>query len=533
MDINELVKMASNGGLNRRDFMKRATAIGIAAPFAATILSQSVHAAIPKSGGRFVNGTGHGSTTDSLNPGTHENGFTQNLVYTYGNMLTEISNDEELIPELAESYDASPDAKVWTFKLRQDVQFHNGKTMTADDVLASFNFHRGEDSSSGGKSLLDPVVSITKKGKYEVQFVLNAGNANFPYLVSDYHFPILPEVDGKLDWKSGIGTGGYVIEQFQPGVVATFKRNPNYWKAGRAHFDEYEIFVIGDTTARQNAIMTGAVDSINKVDPKTVHLLERVSRLNILETKGTLHYTFPMRMGVKPFDNYDFRMAMKLSVDREELIEKILNGHGALGNDHPINSTNQYHNSDLAQRSYDPDKARFHLKKAGMEGVTVDLSASTAAFSGAVDASILIKETAAKAGININVVREPKDGYWSNVWNKKPFCAAYWSGRPTQDWIFTSAFIASSSWNDTQWVSGPKADRFNKNIIAARAELDTAKRRELYYECQALVNDDSGALIPMFANHLNAVSNKIGHSDQISGSLENDGNKNAERWWFK
>jgi peptide/nickel transport system substrate-binding protein len=180
---------------------------------------------------------------------------------------------------------------------------------------------------------------------------------------------------------------------------------------------------------------------------------------------------------------------------------------------------------------YDPDKASHHLKKSGFSG-TLDLSTSEAAFSGAVDAALLIKDSASKAGLNINVVREPKDGYWTNVWNKKAWAACYWGGRPTEVWMFTAAYLADGNWNDTDWRTGPAADKFNKLVIAARSELDTDKRREMYHECQTLVSDDGGALIPMFANHIHAVSKEIGHDEQVAGNWEYDGSKATERWWF-
>lgn len=531
MDIEKLKMLATQGGLDRREFIKKAGALGIAAPFAASLLSQSVHAVTPKKGGKFDIGLAYGSTTDSLIPGANENGFLGTLSYAFQNQLTEIDHDGKTIPELAESFEASPDAKVWTFKLRQDVEFHNGKNMTADDVIPSFNHHRGEGTKSAGKAFLEPVESITKKGKYEVEFKLKAGNADFPSIVSSGQFPIVPATDGIIDWQSNIGTGGYILENFEPGVRATLKRNPNYFKAGRAHFDEIEMISLLDTTARQNAMMNGEVHAISRVDPKTVHLMNRVPNLRIVESTGTLHYTFPMRVDNAPFDNYDLRMAVKLSVDREQLVKKILLGHGALGNDHPISTANPYHNSSLAQRSYDPDKARFHLKKAGMEGIKLDLSTSDAAFAGAVDAALLMKDSAAKAGLNINVVREPKDGYWSNVWNKKPWSACYWSGRPTEDWMFSAAYTAGGEWNDTAWHTGAKADRFNKLVVQARAELLPAKRQALYWECQSIVNDDGGALVPMFANYIMAVDKSVAHG-KLAGNFDFDGYKLAERWWF-
>jgi len=529
--LDDLERQARQGKLDRREFIKRAAALGIAAPFASSLLSQSVHAATPKKGGKFVIGLGYGSTTDSLIPGQNENGFLSVLSYSFQNQLTEIDNQGRTVPELAESFEANADATTWIFKLRQGVEFHNGKTMTADDVIPSFNHHRGEDTKSAGKAFLTTVTSITKKGKYEVEFKLSEGNADFPSIVSSGQFPIVPAKDGVLDWQSYVGTGGYTLENFEPGVRAELKRSPNYFKSDRAHFDEIEMISLLDTTSRQNAIMNGAVHSISRVDPKTVHLMARVNNLKIVEATGTLHYTFPMRVDTAPFDNNDLRMAVKLSVDREQLVKKILLDHGALGNDHPISTANPYHNGDLPQRSYDPDKARFHLKKAGMEGVTLDLSTSDAAFAGAVDAALLMKDSAAKVGLNINVVREPKDGYWSNVWNKKPWSACYWSGRPTEDWMFSAAYTAGGKWNDTAWHTGAQADLFNKLVVEARAELDTNKRRVLYYECQAIVSNHGGALVPMFANYIMALDKSVMH-DKLAGNFDYDGYKAVERWWF-
>jgi len=179
----------------------------------------------------------------------------------------------------------------------------------------------------------------------------------------------------------------------------------------------------------------------------------------------------------------------------------------------------------LEQRTYDPDKARFYAKKAG--GVKVQLSAADAAFPGAVDAAVLYREHAAAAGIDIEVVREPSDGYWSNVWMKKPWGACYWGGRPTEDWMFSTAYQGGASWNDTFW----KNDRFDKLLIEARAETKQNKRREMYYEMQQIVRDKGGVVVPMFANYVFGTTDKIAHG-KMAGNWDLDGDKFHERWWY-
>jgi peptide/nickel transport system substrate-binding protein len=343
--------------------------------------------------------------------------------------------------------------------------------------------------------------------------------------MSDYHLTISP---AGSDFKKGIGTGGYVLKEYEPGVRAFVVRNKNYFKSNRAHFDEVETLGIADVNARTNALKTGQIDAMNRCELKTVHFLKRDKKLQILTQKGTKHYTFAMRCDTAPYDNNDVRMAMKYGIDREQMVKTILRGHGSMGNDHPISTANRYHASELEQRRYDPDKAMYHLKKAGAQGMTFKLHASDAAFGGAVDAAVLYQNSAKKAGFKIEVVREPKDGYWSNVWLKKPWCAVFWGGRPTEDMMFSTAYAAGASWNDTFWNN----KKFNELLVAARAELDEKKRREMYVEMQSLVRDDGGVVIPMFAEDLGAATAKIGH-EKLGVNWEMDGFRCAERWWFK
>ncbi|MGI9393768.1 MAG: ABC transporter substrate-binding protein, partial [Boseongicola sp.] len=188
-------------------------------------------------------------------------------------------------------------------------------------------------------------------------------------------------------------------------------------------------------------------------------------------------------------------------------------------------------NTELPQIEFDPEKAKFHYEKSGHSG-PIQLSAADAAFAGAVDAAQLVAASAAEVGIDIEIVREPNDGYWSNVWNKKGWCACYWGGRPTQDWMFSAAYTNDTEWNDTAWKGTEAADRFNELVVMARSETDQAKRKDLYWEAQALLQDDGGAIVAMWANYISAYSKDIGHDDAIAANWENDGGKVAERWWF-
>ena len=527
--LDELKRALRLGTISRREFLAQATALGLTAGFATSLLGGTAHAATPKKGGRLRIGRGHGSTTDVLDPGVSTNGFTMMQIFGTRNCLTELDNTGKLIPELAESWEVSADAAEWRFKLRKGVEFHNGKSMDANDVIASMHHHTREGSKSAGKALVKPIKKVTADGNDVVVFTLESGNADFPYVMADFHLPIMPaKADGSIEWETGVGTGPYVVEKFDPGVRSFYKRFPNYFKKGRAHFDEVEMLVITDVNARTSALVTGEIDVMDRVDIKTVAQLKRRAGLRVEETSSTAHFSVPMRTDMAPFDNNDVRLALKYSVDRKALLQTILRGYGTIGNDHPISPVNRYYASELPQRAYDPDKGKFHLKKAGLTKLEVPLSAADAAFAGAVDAAILYKEHAAKSGIDITVVREPNDGYWSNVWMKKGWGMCYWGGRPTEDLMFTTAYADGAPWNDTFWKHG----RFNVLLKEARAELDDAKRREMYVEMQRIVSDEGGVVVPLFNNYVFAMSNKVQHDAKMAGNWELDGNKAMERWWF-
>ena len=511
---------------DRRRFLKGATALGLSGAAVQAGLIGPAHAQAKK-GGRLRAGLAEGATSDSLDPQTYTDIYMISVGFATHNTLTEINPAGELVGDAAESWEASADAATWTFKLRKGIEFSNGKTLTADDVIASLNHHRGEESKSAAKSNVDPIENMKADGDDTVVIELSAGNADFPYLMADYHLLLMPAEEGKADWENFIGTGGYTLEAFEPGVRTTLKRNPNYWKEDRAHFDELELLVVADVNARQNAVATGDVDVISRCDLKTVHLLSRRPGVRVEEATGFLHYTAPMITTQAPFDNNDVRLALKYAVDREQLLERILKGHGTLGNDHPIAPSVPFH-ADMEQRAYDPDKAKFHLKQAGLDSLTVDLSAADAAFAGAVDAAVLMKEQAAAAGININVVREPNDGYWSNVWMKKPWSMCYWGGRPTCDWMFSQAYAEGANWNDTYWSH----ERFNMLLKEGRSELDAAKRGEIYGEMQQLVRDQGGVVVWAFANYVYAMSDKVQHGPDVAANWELDGGRYVERWWF-
>jgi len=340
-------------------------------------------------------------------------------------------------------------------------------------------------------------------------------------------FAILIVPKGTKDFSDGMGTGPYILDTFESGVRSLVKRNPNYWKEGRGHFDEVEMLGISDVNARTNAIVTDEIDAMNYADVKTAHLLEKKPGIQVIRTAGKMHYEFVMNTTQAPFDNNDVRMALKLAIDREDFLKRICHGYGTLGNDHSLCPAYRYY-AKLPQRAYDPDKARWHMKKSGIGDYTFTIHAAELPFTGAIDGSQLYSEYAAKAGIKIKTIREPSDGFWTNVWRQKPFITSRWSGRPTEDTMLTLAYGTGSTWNES-YLSNPRLDELLK---AARTEFDTEKRHQIYTECQQIIRDEGGTVVPVFADFVDVANDRVKFGERAS-DWPLDGDRCAERWWFE
>ncbi|MFO1088571.1 MAG: ABC transporter substrate-binding protein [Hyphomicrobiales bacterium] len=517
--------LARKGRISRRDFVQLALAAGLTAPVATSMFTSAARAE-PKKGGTLRIGIGHGATTDSLDPGTYPDQMTGTALWgTASNSLTEVDTKGNITGDLAESYESSDGAKKWVFKLRKGVEFHNGKTVTPNDVLASFRHHMGKDSKSAAKTYVEAIEDIKVDGD-NVVFILKGGNADFPYIASDYHIPIMPaKDDGSADWQSGVRTGPYKLDKWEPGVRAQMSRNANYYRP--TWFDAVTFTVIPDVSSRTNALTTGEVDYIDRCDLKTLNMLQRNANLEIDKVTGYGHYIFVMNSQVAPFDNKDVRNALKYAIDREDIAAKVFSGINKPANDNPIAPSIKYAIDPQPVHKYDPEMAKSLLKKAGLSSLKVDLSTADAAFAGAVDSATLYKAHAAAAGIDINVISEPSDSYWDNVWLKKPFAASYWNGRPVQDLMFTVAYKSDAAWNDT----GFKNKRFDELLEQARSETDDAKRAAQYAEMQQLVHDDGGLINLCWSTYVNAHSKALAHGE-LATNWDLDGQKIAQRWWF-
>ena len=241
--------------LDRRQLITGAAALGLSATFGAMpAMAQSA----PKKGGTLRMGVEGGSASDSLDPRTYADSIAINISLMLWNNLVEVADNGDATGELFESWEVKPGAADWIFNIRKGITFTSGKTLDADDVIYSINMHMGE-TKSPAKALLADIKEIKKLSPTQIQILMTNGNLDLPFNLSDYHIIVVP--NGYTDFSKPDGTGAYTMEEFQPGVRATFKRKSgNYWKPNRGNFDRVELRYIGDAAARTQALVTGQVD---------------------------------------------------------------------------------------------------------------------------------------------------------------------------------------------------------------------------------------------------------------------------------
>lgn len=490
-------------GASRRDVLTMLMAGGMQASLAGGLstLALSAHAATPKKGGRVRVAGATAAITDTLDPSKMSN----QTDYCRGTMLynglTWLDGSLTPQPALAESFDTK-DAKVWVFKLRKDVKFHDGKPLTPADVVFSVMRHKDAATASKAKALADQIDTVKASGANEVTVTLSAPNADLPVILGTFHFMIVK--DGTTDFSTGIGTGPYKLKEFKPGVRSIAVRNEAYWKPGKPYLDEIEFVGIGDEGARVNALLSGDLDLVASVNPRSVDRIKGTAGFSVFSTQSGQYSDLIMRKDVGPGTNPDFILAMKHLIDREQIRKSVALGHAVLGNDQPIDPTNRFYFAGLPQRPFDLDKAKFHLAKSGVGAATVPVVASPAALY-SVEMALVMQQSAQKIGLNLDVKRMPADGYWANHWLNSQVGFGNVNPRPSADTLLTLFYKSDAAWNESRF----KSDKFDQLLIASRAETDAAKRKQQYADMQVMIHEQAGTGIPLFLASLDGHSNKL------------------------
>ena len=407
----------------------------------------------------------------------------------------EISYDEGL----AESIEA-PSADKYIIKLREGIEFHNGKTLGADDLV--YSFQRIIDPDLGLapslQVLLDP-SGITKLDDRTVQIVLNQGVVTFLDSLAAYAFGIVPEGYSRDDAEQ-VGTGPFRLTSFTPGSESIHEKFENYWKPGKPYLDAVNIIDFADASALVNALLSGQVDAIADVPFAQVSTVESDSNFAILESQAGSYLPITMAVDQAPFDDVRVRQAFRLMVDRDEMVERVLSGYGRVANDlySPFDAC---YASDLPQRTQDIEGAKALLEEAGQAGMSIDLFAPNDT-AGLAEMAAVFADQAKKAGVTVNVQVLGSE-YWGDEYCKRTFATSFWNTKPYLNQVAAGS-LKDATYPETHWP--PEGSTFAEQYTEALATVDQDARCELLHTMQEEEYNDGGNIIAFFNSLLDAHS---------------------------
>lgn len=501
--------------ISRRDLVGGALGAGLVATAGGILLSRDSRGSTrgasvprvseaglkPRYGGRIRVASVASSTADTLDPakGALSTDYVRHNMFYNG--LTRYDRYLNAQPELAETLESS-DQKLWRVKLNKGIVFHDGKPLTSADVVYSLSRHKLPATASKVKTIADQFVDVRADGDNEVLIELSGANADLPALLAQTHFLIIR--DGTNQFHTANGTGPYRCSEFTPGERTIGIRNANYWKHGRPFLHQIEVIGIPDEVSRVNALLSGDVHLINAVNPHSARRIKDSAGHGVIATQSGLYTDLVMQQKDLPTGNPHFVMGMKYLFDRELVSRALFGNYAVIANDQPIPPTNRYFNPEIPQRQYDLDRAKYHIRMAGLSGARLPMFASPAA-EGSVDMASVLQEYASKIGLSLAVNRVPADGYWSAHWMKHPLTFGNTNPRPTADLMFSLFFKSDAAWNESGWHN-PTFDRL---LVAARGETDEQRRKTLYGEMQQLVHDQSGVAIPVFISLIDGNDRRL------------------------
>ncbi len=421
---------------------------------------------------------------------------------------------------VAESIEAEHGkADSWIVKIRPGIEFHNGKSVTPEDVVFSLQRILDPKNPKVGAASIGYVdaANVKKSGKNEVHIPLKFANAGFLDDLGQYFNSIVPV---GYNPAKPVGTGAFMFESFTAGQQSVFKKFPNYWQKGKPYADQLTIIDFTDDTARVNALLGGQVDAIDNLPTGQIQQVQGNSALKVLISHTGQWQPFTMRIDQAPFSDVRVRQAMRLIVNRPQMVEQVLSGQGRVAND-LYSPFDPAFNSTLPQRHQDIDQAKSLLKAAGHPGLSVQL-VTAPVFQGVVQAAQVFAQQASAAGVKVSLRKLDTGTFYGPNYLKWTFAQDFWATREYLPQVAQGS-LPGSPFNETHWGAG----KFEKLINQARAELDETKRISILHQAQAMEYTQGGYIIPYFSNQIDAYSGKLG------GFVEAKSGFPLGNYWFK
>ena len=513
--------------MKRRDFLKTTAFFGGATMLGTLHPSVLFAEEMPAKGGTLI--WGHSETTQNLDMHKTGTASTGRVLQNVHCSIVTVDKNFKVIPNLAESFEIAPDGLTYTFKLRKDVKFHNGKTMTSADV--KYSFERCKDPATGAvnKPVFDAVASIETPDDLTVIVKMSKINAPFlARLAENGAGVIMPEGSGDEQGKQPIGCGPFIFVSREFGNKVILKRFDDYWE-GPAYLDGVEAREITEPTVRLTGLQTGELDMIDDVPPDKMSVVEGDGKLAVFKWFPLNFDFFNMNHEFEPFKDPKVREAFDYMIDKEALMQGALWGQGQVTAS-PSFPTSPSYNHDLKQRPQDLEKAMALLAEAGYgPGKLNVVFKVTTNYPYHVQSAQIMLEWFQAAGVGVTIEQLTWADWLSQCWVNKDF-------QITMMNFFTlwePDFLYYSLWNSKGAFNyrNIKDSAIDELTEKARGTVDSAARAEIYKQVQSRVADQSHDVLLWFRNgSIGAQKKKVMGVDTIVAP--NGSNFNFHKAWL-
>lgn len=490
--------MSFDTTISRRNFLLGSAALAGAAPLLSACGGGPSAAAAPtgppRRGGRLRVGVTGGGASDTLDP--HIPATSPDIARVRNLYEPLLYRDHEYRLEMlvAESLESSPDAMTWTATLREGIRFHDGRPVTPVDVIATFRRITDPDDPKSGAASLTMLGEVVATGDRQVEFRLTEPSTVFDDYLAQYSLGIVP-ADFSVD--APIGTGPFRAKNFTAGLQSTFVRNEHYWRPGQPYIDELVLIDFAEDDARINALLSSQVDAIDQVPVALIEVLRSDERLRVLSAQTGTWLPFTMRVDRPPFDDVRVRQALRLVVDREQMINQVLSGQGRIGND-LYSPFDPAYASELPQRRQNIAEARRLLAEAGRSRLAIELVTAPIQ-AGAVEAAQVFQQQAKAAGVNVRLRRLDTTTFFGENYLSWDFAQSFWYTRNYLPQV-ASGSLPQSPYNETHWNDAEFLDLVRR----ADRTVDPAERAELLKRAQRIEHERGGMIIWGFMNQVDA-----------------------------
>ncbi len=527
---NHVIDEFAAGRISRRDFIRRGTIVGISLPVLGGILSACGSSASPSPTTSSAPAGQPGATikvgiitpSGAIDPLTIADQGGLDMLGQVGEYLTFSDQHLRVLPQLAESWKPNSAADVWTFKIRQGVKFHDGKSLTADDVVYTYKLHSNPKNAGNALSALGGVLlpsGVKKVDDFTVAFHLVAPNGNFPYLTSsdNYNVIILPAGFDPKNWeKAFIGTGPFKLKSYKAKVGASFTRNEQYW-GPKALPAATEFTFYDNQTPQILALTGGTLDVVGQFSVSGgEQLLVPGAPYNVVALKSAAHRQLSMRCDKAPFTDPRVRQAIALTLDRPAIVTALFKGHADLGNDSPFAKVYPSTNPTIAQRAKNIAKAKSLLAAAGHgSGFSTQLIGNNTLEIP--QYGQIVAQAAKSIGVTIKTKFEDSGTYYGKFtfgnsdWLDATMSLVDYGHRSVPNVFLTAplqtinAKKGTGPWNAAHF-SNSQYDKLSQQYIAA---VDLSTQRQIAGQIETLLLDQTPIIFGYFYNYLAASGKNV------------------------